>query len=322
LTSPLRHQDQQGSVSTPLSRKTRQLLKAYEDHLHLRYAPRTPPAYMAHVYAFLGWLTAKGLDLLEVRAMDLHAYQTHLYAFRRRDGKPYAAAYQGTRLVVLKHLFRFLYRRGYLLYDPASDIELPRLEKRLPRTILTSAEVRKILEAPDTKTPRGLRDRAILETLYGTGIRVTELCNLTPYDVDTEEKVLRVVLGKGRKDRNVPLTRAAAEAIEVYLVRGRPTLVGRDRVRFLFLQDRGGKMDRATAGRIVREWTEEAGIKKHVTPHTFRHTVATHLLKGRADIRHIQALLGHASLGTTQRYTRVEVSDLKKVIERAHPRGR
>jgi len=277
---------------------------------------------MAHVNTFLDWLSGKGIALLEVQAKDLHAYQTHLYAFRRTNGRPYAAAYQGTRLVVLKHLFRFLYRRSYLLHDPGADIELPRLEKRLPRTILTCAEVRKLIEEPDAKTPRGLRDRAILETLYGTGIRVTELCNLTPYDVDTEERVLRVLLGKGGKDRNVPLTRAAAEAIDVYLVKGRPKLVGHQKVRFLFLQDRGGKMDRATASRIVQTWAVEAGLKKHVTPHTLRHTVATHLLKGRADIRHIQALLGHASLGTTQRYTRVEVSDLKAVIDRAHPRGR
>jgi len=309
-------------VSAPLPRKTRQILELYEDHLHARYAPRTPPAYIAHVHAFLGWLAGRGLDLFDVQAKDLHAYQTHLYAFRRQNGRPYAAAYQGTRLVVLKHLFRFLCRRGYLLHDPGADVELPRLEKRLPRTILTPEEVRKILEAPDATTPRGLRDRAMLETLYGTGIRVTELCNLTPYDVDTEERVLRVVLGKGRKDRNVPLTRAAAHAIDVYLVKGRPNLAGAHKLSFLFLQDRGGKMDRATAARIVREWAGEAGVKKHVTPHTLRHTVATHLLKGRADIRHIQALLGHASLGTTQRYTRVEVSDLKAVVDRAHPRGR
>jgi integrase/recombinase XerD len=309
-------------VSDSLPRKTRRVLELYEDQLHVRYAPRTPPAYMAHVRAFLDWLSGKGLDLLEVRAKDLHAYQSHLYALRRKNGRPYAAAYQATRLVVLKHLFRFLHRRGYLLHDPGADIELPRLEKRLPRTILTSAEVRRILEAPDVKTPRGLRDRAMLETLYATGIRVSELCHLTPYDVDTEERVLRVVLGKGRKDRNVPLTRAAAEAIEAYLLKGRPRLAGRQKARFLFLQDRGGGMDRSTACRIVRERAEEARVKKHVTPHTFRHTVAAHLLKGRADIRHIQALLGHASLGTTQRYTRVEVSDLKKVIERAHPRGR
>jgi integrase/recombinase XerD len=316
-----RKPNQRASVSD-LPKKPRRLLELYEDHLHARYAPRTPPAYLAHVHAFLQWLAGNGLDLVDVKTKDLHAYQTHLYAFRRPDGRPYAAAYQGTRLVVLKQFFRFLYRRGYLIYDPGTDVELPRLEKRLPRTILTSAEVRKILEAPDAKTPRGLRDRAMLETLYGTGIRVTELCNLTPYDVDTEERILRVLLGKGRKDRHVPLTRAAAAAIEAYLVQGRPKLVGSQKVRFLFLQDRGGQMVRATAARIVTSWAQEAGVKKHVTPHTLRHTVATHLLKGRADIRHIQALLGHASLGTTQRYTRVEVSDLKQVIERAHPRGR
>jgi integrase/recombinase XerD len=309
-------------VSAGLPRKTRRLLALYEDHLHVRYAPRTPPAYMAHVHAFLEWLTARGVELLDVRVRDLDAYQSALYAFRRPDGRPYAAAYQGTRLVVLKHLFRFLYRRRYLLHDPAADLELPRLERRLPRVILTEREVRKVLEAPDVKTPRGLRDRAMLETLYGTGIRVSELCSLTPYDVDTEERLLKVVLGKGRKDRNLPLTRSAAEAIEAYLVKGRPRLVGPQRRRVLFLRDRGGAMDRATASRIVRGWAREAGIKKHVTPHTFRHTVATHLLRGRADIRHIQSLLGHASLGTTQRYTRVEVSDLKRVLERAHPRGR
>lgn len=305
-----------------MSPKPRRLLELYEDHLHARYAPRTPATYMAHVRAFLEWLASRGLDLVEVKAKDLDAYQTHLYAHRRAsDDKPYSAAYQAMRLVVLKHLYRFLHRRGYLFHDPAGDLELPRLEKRLPRVILTVSEVRKILEAPDSKTPRGLRDRAMLETLYGTGIRVTELCNLTPYDVDSEERVLRVVLGKGRKDRNVPLTHAAAEAIEAYLLRGRPKLLGRAKVRFLFVQDRGGRMERATACRIVQQWAHEAGVRKHVTPHTFRHTVATHLLKGRADIRHIQSLLGHASLGTTQRYTRVEISDLKQVIERAHPRG-
>jgi len=305
-----------------VSPKTRRLLKLYEDHLHVRYAPRTPPSYMAIVHAFLAWLGTRGLELMDVKSKDIGAYQTYLYAFRRENGKPYAAASQAGRLVVLKHLYRFLYRRGYLLHDPAADVELPRLEKRLPRVILTSAEVRKVLDKPGTKSPRDLRDRAILETFYATGLRVTELSNLTPYDIDTEERVLRVVLGKGRKDRNVPLTRAAAEAIEAYLVKGRAKLVGRDKVRFLFLDAKGGKMDRSTVNRVVRHWTAESGIKKHVTCHTFRHTVATHLLKGRADIRHIQMLLGHASLGTTQRYTRVEVSDLKKVIDRAHPRGR
>jgi len=323
-TSQPRRSTHGSTVSPPPTRKTARLLGLYADHLQVRYAPRTHVSYMAHVRAFLDWLVDNGLDLVDVQAGDLDAYQSHLYAYRRgRDGRPYSPAYQAARLVVLKHLYRFLYRRGYVLSDPAADIDLPRLERRLPRVILTLQEVRRILAAPDATTPRGLRDRAMLETLYATGIRVTELCNLTPYDVDTEERVLRVLLGKGRKDRNVPLTRAASAAIEAYLVDGRPLLLRKaKKQRCLFLQDKGGQMDRATAGRIVRHWAQQAGLNKHVTPHTFRHTLATHLLKGRADIRHIQSLLGHASLGTTQRYTRVELSDLKQVIERAHPRGR
>jgi len=302
-----------------VSAKTGRLLELYEDDLSVRYTERTPPSYMPHVYTFLAWLLDRGIDLSAVRTEDLLAYQSELYAARKKDGRPYAASYQSIRLSVLKSFFRFLTRRGYLLHDPSAEIEHPKAESRLPRTILTKEEAKRILEAPEGKTPRGMRDRAILETLYATGIRASELSNLTPYDVDTEERTLRVVLGKGRKDRNVPLTRAAAQAIETYLVKGRAQL---GRSRFLFLQDRGGRMDRSTLARIVGFWAKEARVKKHVTPHVFRHSVATHLLRGRADIRHIQALLGHASLKTTERYTRVEVQDLRDVIRRAHPRGR
>ncbi len=311
-------ENQQGTVSA----KTSRLLQLYEDELAVRYTERTPPSYLPHVHAFLGWLSARGIELGAVRTEDLAAYQSELFALRKKDGRPYAASYQSMRLSVLKSFFRFLARRGFLLHDPSAEIEHPKTESRLPRTILTKDEARRILEAPDTNTPRGLRDRAILEIFYATGIRVSELASLTPYDVDTEERTLRVVLGKGRKDRNVPLTRAAAFAIEAYLVKARPQLVGPRKVRFLFLQDRGGKMDRSTLARIVSHWAKAARVKKHVTPHTFRHSVATHLLKGRADIRHIQALLGHSSLRTTERYTRVEISDLREVIRRAHPRGR
>jgi integrase/recombinase XerD len=319
---PTCHENQQASVSGALSPKVAHLLQLYEDDIHVRYGERTVAQYQMHIAAFMAWLAERTIALPEVASRDLVAYQTALYAYRRPNGRPYSAAYQANRFAALKNLFRFLTRRGYLLHDPAAEIELPRLDKRLPRIILTQQEARRLVCAPDVATPQGLRDRAILETLYATGIRVSELTNLTPYDVDTEERILRVLLGKGRKDRHVPLTRVAAEAIEEYLAAGRPALAGARKVRVLFLQDRGGKMNRATVGRIVQRWATKARIKKHVTCHTFRHTVATHLLKGRADIRHIQALLGHASLGTTQRYTRVEVSDLKRVLERAHPRGR
>lgn len=315
---PLRQENQQGSVSA----KTSRLLRLYEDDLRVRHGARTCETYLAEVKVFLAWLRERGLDLGDVRALDLQAYQAALYAARKPDGKPYSTSSHYVRLTALKNLFRFLHRRGYVLSNPAATIELPHKEKRLPRTILTPAEARRILDGADEATATGLRDRAILETFYGTGIRVTELANLTPADVDTEERTLRIVQGKGRKDRRVPLTTAAAAAVEAYILKGRPKLVRGPASPWLFLSDHGGWLHRWRLNWLVRSWATKAGIKKHVTCHTFRHSVATHLLKGRADIRHIQMLLGHASLQTTERYTRVELSDLRAVLRRAHPRGR
>jgi integrase/recombinase XerD len=304
-----------------MSAKAKRLLGLYEDDVRLRYEAKTAHEYLREVLSFLSWLESRGIDLAQARTEDLLSYQSFLCAQRKPNGKPYSSGNLKNRIQAVKSFFRFLYRRRYLLHDPAASIDYPKSERRLPRVILTREEVLKILEAPDAESATGLRDRAILETFYGTAIRSSELSNLTPDDVDTEERILRVVRGKGRRDRMVPLTRAAAEAIELYLAKAREQLVRREK-RFLFLQNRGSRMDNGTLNRIVRKRAVEAGVKKRVTCHSFRHSVATHLLKGRADIRHIQALLGHASLATTQRYTHVELRDLKEVIRRAHPRGR
>jgi site-specific recombinase XerD len=287
---------------------------------------------MAHVRAFLAWSEEKGLELGSLTRQDLVAYQTALFTLRRKDERPYSAGFLVNRITALKSFFGFLTRRQLILHDPTAGLERPRLESRLPRTILTPGEVRRIVEAPDTETPLGLRDRAILETLYATGIRATELIQLSPFDVDPEEGTLRVVRGKGGKDRGIPLTRTAAEAIETYLSHGRPQLLGAERsgsgvhppkaTKRLFVSPRGGVLYRATLDELVRKWAKKARVEKRVTPHVFRHSVATHLLKRGADIRHIQVLLGHARLSTTERYTRVEISDLKAVVKRAHPRGR
>jgi integrase/recombinase XerD len=305
-----------------VSAKTVPVLKLFEEEALVRYARRTAANYLRQVGRLLAWLDGRGCELTQVRTDDLLAYQTSLYAQRKKDGRPFASGSHKNAVMALKSFFHFLYRRSYVLSDPAAAVEYPRIERRLPRVILTRDEALRIIEAANAKTPAGLRDRAILETFYATGIRVSELANLTPDDVDTEERILRVVLGKGRKDRNVPLTRAAGEAIDRYLVKGRGQLVGRKNARFLFLANRGGWLDPSTLNKLVQTWAKKARVKKRVTCHTFRHSVATHLLRGRADIRHIQALLGHASLQTTERYTQVEISDLQGVIRRAHPRGR
>jgi integrase/recombinase XerD len=326
MTSNLRRcgQNQQGTVSARaiLDRKTSRLLQLYADHLAVRYVPKTVQGYTTLVRQHLAWLTTRGLSLAEARSQDLLAYQGELLSLRKKDGRPYSTSHQMREVTVLKSLYGFLHRRGYVLTNPAGSLEYPHVEQRLPRSILSREEARKLVEAPDTSTPLGLRDRAILETLYSTGIRAGELANLKLDDVDTEERLLRVVLGKGRKDRNVPLTRPAAEAIEAYLLHGRPRMQGATRSALLFVALRGGRMHDDTLNAVIGSWAKKAGIEKHVTCHTLRHSAATHLLKGGADIRHIQKLLGHASLQTTERYTRVEVSDLKEVLKRAHPRGR
>ncbi len=288
----------------------------------MRYGPATATGYLRHVRRLLFWLAKRGVALVDVRTPDLSGYQAELLAVRQKNGRPLSAGHQTNVVKAVKAFFCFLYGRGYALHDPAARLEYPRGERRLPRTILTPEEARKMLEAPDTRTQLGLRDRAILETFYATGIRVGELVRLQPHDVDTQERLLRVVMGKGRRDRNLPLTRAAAVAIDAYLIGARPALATRGRSPVLFLSARGGPLNRWLVSLVVHRAARKAGIRKPATCHTFRHSMATHLLRGRADIRHIQALLGHASLATTERYTRVEVRDLRAVLARAHPRGR
>ena len=314
---PPRHGNQRGSVSA----KTTRLLALYADDLHLRFAERTAEGYLSDVLAFLAWCDGRGLDLVQVKTADIAAHQSDLLALRKDDGKPYSIGFQQNRLSAIKSLFRFLYRRSFLLTDPSALVEMPRTVKRLP-TILTAEEVRRVLAAVTGKEPRDLRSRAIIETLYSTGLRVSELINLACYDVDTEERSLKVRQGKGGKDRYVPLTRAAARAIDAYLAFGRAHFESAKTLPNLFLSDRGLRFSVFVLNTLVQHYAKKARVKKHVTCHTFRHSVATHLLKNRASIRHIQALLGHSSLQSTERYLHLEISDLKDVIARAHPRGR
>jgi len=316
-TSPLRHQNLRGTVSA----RVLKLLAQYEDDALVRLSPHTLRGYGQHLRGFFEWSTARGCELVNVRTSDLADYQSALLA-ARRNGKPYSIGHQQNCVSAFKSFFRFLSKRGYLMQDPARALEMPRAESRLPRAILTREEAKRLIDAARGKGPRELRDRAVLETLYATGMRVGELVALTPYDVDTEDKTVHIVLGKGRRGRMVPLTMSAAHAIDAYLIDGRPQLAKGKTARVLFLSNRGGRLYDSTTNDIIHHYAAKAGIKKRVTCHTFRHSIATHLLKGRADIRQIQVLLGHRSLQTTERYTRVEIQDLREVVRRAHPRGR
>jgi integrase/recombinase XerD len=304
-----------------MSRKAAEILQQWDDDISVRFRPRTVEGYRAHVRFFVNWLSEHGLELGQLRAADALAYQRDLQSMPQRDGRLYSLSHQVGRIVALKNLYRFLLRRGFVLVDSTASIELAHPPKHLPRVLLTPQEVSRLIGSMRGSSPCVLRDRAMIETLYATGVRVSELVGLTLADVDLEEPLVRVVMGKGGKSRTLPLTRVAAEAIRLYLSSARKHLAATPRQE-LFVSDKGLRLQRAVVGRIIQSWCRRARIKKKVTCHTFRHSVATHLLRGRADIRHIQALLGHGSLGTTEIYTHVEISDLKKVVARAHPRGR
>ena len=331
---PTRHENQQGTMSpegrltrsavhrTSVNRKAEKLLRLFEDEVSVRFALKTARGYVRSAGLFLDWLRVRGIALLDVRPGDIQAYQSHLYALRKKDGAAYSISDQIQKLSSVKTLFRFLWKRGYVLTDASATVEYPRQPQRLPRGILSKADAKKLVESAADDSPLGLRDRAVLELFYGTGIRAGELAKLKVEDIDTEERIVRVVLGKGSKDRNIPLTQAAAEAVEAYLRTARPHIRSASKAPWLFLAQRGGCLYASLMNDIVQKAAMKAKLSKHVTCHALRHTTATHLLKGGADIRHIQMLLGHSSLQSTERYTHVEVSDLSKALKRAHPRGR
>jgi integrase/recombinase XerD len=301
-------------------------LDAWLAHLRLGgFSPRTIDTYGPHVRAFLDYLTGEAglLDLRDVTRETVAAYQAWLYAreVRGRDGtRPLSPAAQAGRLVALKGFLGWLVSGGVLLYNPAGDVVLPRKRLHVPRTILSVEEVGRLLGAPDVTTPLGVRDRAIVETLYSTAIRVAECCALDVRDADLGRAELLVRGGKGGKDRLVPLGSVAAAWVERYAKEVRPALLGRRREEALFVTRNGRRFRPTNLTFLVGVLGEKAAIEKRVTPHCLRHSCATHLLRGKADLRAIQAILGHKSLATTERYTRVEIGDLKEVHARCHPR--
>ncbi len=222
----------------------------------------------------------------------------------------------------VRNLHRFLVSRKISERDPTANLDRPKPSKKLP-VVLNKEEVGRLIEAPDINTELGIRDRAIIETLYATGVRVSELVNLKKRDLIETENVIRV-FGKGSKERIVPIGVIALEWIEHYelsarprLIRGRPA--GSD---FLFLNFRGGRLSRISVWRMLQKYARGANIKKQIHPHTLRHTFATHLLEGGADIRAVQEMLGHSDIGTTQVYLHLDRNYLKEVIDRFHPRGK
>lgn len=298
-------------------------IQRFLDHLSVErgLSDNTIQAYRRDLTRYRAFLAGRGIaDGRKVDEGAVAAFVARLSASTHHEGRPYRATSVVRALSSVRSFHRFLLREGGTSKDPATTVVRPRLPRSLPRP-LPLEDVERLLAAPDQGTPAGLRDRAVLETLYGAGLRVSELVGLDVDDVDLEEGSVRV-LGKGDKERDVPLGRFAREAVAAYLTSGRPALAtGRSRAA-LFLNQRGGRLTRQGCARILAANVGRAGISKRVTPHTLRHSFATHLLEGGADVRVVQELLGHASVATTQVYTLVTKEHMREVYYTAHPRAR
>lgn len=295
-------------------------IRAHLDYLRARnYAEDTIIFKEMALRSFAAWCAERGIvRLTEVTRPVLQRYQRHLYHTISRRGKPMSAGAQFNRLMAVKVFFRFLTRENVLLYNPASELEMPKLEKRLPKDVLTVEETERVLSQPDITTPIGIRDRAILEVFYSTGIRRAELVDLERNCLNTARGIVAVRQGKGKKDRFVPIGERAVLWLEKYLADVRPAFETTDR-NTLFLDETGLKMRKDRLSEAVRRYIERSGIGKQGRCHLFRHTMATLMLENGADIRYIQQMLGHAHLQTTEIYTHVSILKLQQVHALTHP---
>jgi len=301
-------------------------------------AHRSPTAASSLVEPFVNYLSLeRGLSANTVTAYrrDLLAFTEHLArrrltdvgAVQRADVMQYLMQLKGQglkptslarKLVAIKVWFRFLANERLVPQDPTSVLETPRTWKTLP-DVLSVEEVSRLLAQPNPRQPRGIRDRAILELLYATGMRVSELAHLTVQDVHLDLGFLRCI-GKGSRERIVPVGKTASKAVRTYLERVRPALARGRPAPTVFLNRGGTRLSRQTIWRLLRRYAADARLSKRVTPHTLRHSFATHLLERGADLRVVQELLGHVSIVTTQIYTHVDRGRLKKIHQQFHPR--
>jgi integrase/recombinase XerD len=272
------------------------------------------------VLRFIVWCDERGITRpVEVTRPMLERYQRTLHQYRKSDGAPLSVLAQLGLLNALVAWFRWMVRQNHLLHNPAADLVLPKKPKALPKTILTVAQVEAILDQADPSTPLGIRNRAIMEVFYSTGIRRMEMMHLKLYDLDTGRGTLMVRQGKGRKDRFLPIGARACKWADKYLLEVRPEIVAGFDDQTLFLDDFGRPMGATFLGDLMRRHVEASGITTPGACHVFRHAMATHMLENGADIRFIQAMLGHANLETTQIYTQVSMTKLKEIHNATHP---
>lgn len=276
-------------------------------------SPHTVAAYSQDIKLLIAYLEER--EIRDFRSVTEEILIAFLAVLRDRR---YADSSLSRTLIAIRVLFRFLKREGVVAADCTRYLSSPALWRILP-DVLSSQEIEALLAAPDPSTATGARDRAILEVLYGSGLRVSELCGLGLYDVD--ESSVRVKKGKGDKQRIVPLGRKGIEAVDHYLLHYRGEVSPEEKNPPLFVTSRGTRIDRILVWKRIKELAKEAGIQKNIFPHTLRHSFATHLLDNGADLRIIQEMLGHASIDSTDRYTHVSIKQLETAFHACHPRG-
>ena len=284
------------------------------------YAETTVACRVRYLGYFIEFCLRHGIDDPQAVTLEfLQAYQELLYEYRKRGGQPLAVATQAQRLVPVTHFFTWLRRSGRLAINPASDLLMPKPDRRLPEATLTSAEMTLVLAAPDLSRRLGLRDRAVLEVFYSCALRRAELIALTVNDVDFDRGTVFVRCGKGAKDRYVPIGERALFWLRLYLELVRPLFAADQNAPQLFLSSVGKPLCADWLSRRIRRYLAAAGVDKNGSCHLLRHTVATLMLEGGADIRYVAEMLGHARLETTQRYTRVSIDRLRHVHATCHP---
>jgi integrase/recombinase XerD len=299
-------------------------IRGWLNHLDVErgVSPNTLKSYRRDLGRYTAYLDRHGVA--ELGAVGEGHISDFLASLREGDEEhpPLAASSAARTLVAVRGFHRFLVLEGESDSDPAGAVSPPKPPARLPKAISIEDVERLLAAASLGDTPSSLRDRALVEVLYGAGARVSEAIGLDIDDVDTGEGVVRL-MGKGSKERIVPLGSYAADALGAYLVRGRPALAAKGKgTPAIFLNQRGGRLSRQSAWQALRAAAERAGLGGHLSPHTLRHSFATHLLDGGADVRVVQELLGHASVTTTQIYTMVTVQRLREVYAQSHPRAR
>jgi len=293
----------------------------YLDHLRVRnYSQQTIYGVGKMLRYFRNYCGQGGITHTGhvTRAVVLN-YQSHLCQYRKSNGTALTIGTQQHWLIAVSSFFSWLVKQELVLYNPASDLEMPRSEFRLPKSIFSASNVEKIMRVPDASKPEGIRDRAVLETFYSTGIRRQELCNLCLCDVDYERGLLRIEQGKGKKDRYVPIGQRAIQWIKKYLHEARKLLRPGPNEQTLFLNMIGVRMKANRLGTRVHQIIRAAKIGKSGSCHIFRHTFATLLLEKGCDVRYVQEMLGHSNMETTAVYTHVAIKTLKKMHSRFHP---